>query len=278
MISAESAGGDAAWWLRRIDELEALCERLAAERKEQRAATKRFTDAAKRHDDAASLITDESLADEEAAVEATRRLQHAIEGAEEARAAGKAIDSQRAGVVREINEATLALGTEAETAREATRTSQEAENRAEGAAAESWMLRRQLRELGDRHAVMAEEAAEQRSRRVNVRETVRERMAKQEAERAELHTELRAHTATLSHLENRVAAARSAELGIRAEAREVRLHMQDHEAMSGSGDADCAEFYLRIREMRATDAQLRHELLQVQGQLRQSEAHAWDRS
>lgn len=270
------AASDAAWWPRRIEELEGLVARLEAERQEQRLATRSLAETARRDDGRVAAFTDESLADEEAAAEATRRLSEVQEATQEAQAAWKELDVQKALLVREIQEATLDLGIEANAAFDSTSALGQAESRAEGSAAESWALRRHLRELGDRHAELAQEAAAQRTRRVHVRENVREAMAKQEAERAELHTELRAHTSTLSGLEGRVAAARNRELDVRSEAKEVRVQIQDQEALVGSGDADCEEFHLRIREMRAVGVHLRHELQQVQGQLRHNEFRAWE--
>lgn len=138
----------------------------------------------------------------------------------------------------------------------------------EGAAAErARLLRSTLRELGDANAALSKEVTEEQSRRARAKEATQAELERHEAESKALTSAAAARKAAIPALKDRVDAGRKEELRAKAEAAALQQQAAEIAAQSPRTHSEKEKLMQQIREMAATDAELRQALREAQERL-----------
>jgi len=132
-------------------------------------------------------------------------------------------------------------------------------------------LRKVLQELGDKNALLSQEAVEEQVRRARVKETVRAELEKHDAERDELNRKVAANNTSIVHLQESLSSCQADERRHKTEAGQLRKQAAEVKVYSPRRGEEREGLLQQLRCLAAADMELRDALQQAQEQLLQQE-------
>mmetsp|Transcript_15030 Transcript_15030/g.41306 ORF Transcript_15030/g.41306 Transcript_15030/m.41306 type:complete len:334 (+) Transcript_15030:60-1061(+) len=269
MVASAAGGlGDAEWLRARLSVLTSRAEDLSTELASHQADAARLAGVAREFCDTHAALEADAAAESRAEREAANETEAEQAALCQARGGNAELQAERRALLRELEEKKMELGQRALTVDQCREAGARCNKGRDVVAQRTKALRNSLRAMGDTQASLAAKETEEREERRALRQSLRERLQREEDHIAELQRRLAGRDAELELWRRRFEAARDAEQRALAEAADYRRRTRRCEKVEAPAHkVEREELLYQLRELTAADAQLREELQQARERL-----------